>query len=57
MNKKKQASIARKNRIRTKRAEKAAKEARKRTRLMHDLNMLEEQAREQDAAEEAARNG
>ena len=57
MNKKKQASLARQNRIRTKQQEKAAKESRKRARLMLDLNMLEEQAREQDAADEAARNG
>lgn len=49
MNKKKQQSIQRKNRIRSKRLEKAAKESRKRRGLMHDLNMLEQLAREQDA--------
>ena len=48
MNKKKQESIARKNRIRTKRQQKRAKEERTRRHLMTQLDMLEMQAEEDE---------
>lgn len=52
MNKKKQQSLQRKNRIRTKRQQKAAKDSRKRRSLLLDLNKMEELAIEQDRAAE-----